>query len=194
MNAYDFVHLVFLALGKEVRGKTKLQKTVYFLGKLIGNLEELGYRPHYYGPYSSDVSESVDRLLTLGFVNETVASGGAVDRRGFEVARHDYKLSDEGKTVAQLKASRHPVLWKKLQHAVKTLERGGNLNYIKLSIAAKTDFMLERRHGRAGIDEAGIDELAKAARTFGWEVKRQEVSQAATFLEALGLVKVSPHP
>jgi len=31
MMPYDFVHLTLLAVDGEVRGKTKLQKTVYFL-------------------------------------------------------------------------------------------------------------------------------------------------------------------
>lgn len=186
MNAYDFLHMALCAMSKPVRGKTKLQKTVYFLGKLTGNLDELGYRPHFYGPYSPDLAEAVDRLLSLGFVNETVSSGGAVDRRGFEVARHDYELSEEGRKVAELKSQRHPGLWKKLQGAVRVLEKGNNLDYVKLSVAAKTDFMLGKRQGKATIPE-----LAKAASAFGWVVKPEEVSNAAEFLERIGLVKIN---
>ena len=70
MSPYDFVHLSFLAVGDEIHGRTKLQKTVYFLGVLSNKLSELGYRPHFYGPYSDAVASSVNRLKSLGFVIE----------------------------------------------------------------------------------------------------------------------------
>jgi len=56
MNTYDFVHLALYAMGGEIRGKTKLQKTIYFLGRLSNHIDELGYNPHFYGPYSSEVA------------------------------------------------------------------------------------------------------------------------------------------
>ena len=62
MNTYNFVHLTLHALGGQVRGKTKLQKMVYFAGILTGAIEELGYRPHYYGPYSSEVTDAMGRF------------------------------------------------------------------------------------------------------------------------------------
>ena len=186
MDAYDFVHLGMLAIGGGVRGKTKLQKTVYFLGKLTGQLPELGYRAHYYGPYSSAVAEGVDRLLSLGFLNEEVSSGGAVDPHGFEVARHDYALTEEGEKVAKLKARRNRRLWEALQKASGTFRKGGDPDYVKLSIAAKTDFMLGKRRGKASIDE-----LAPLARTFGWTVRADQVRKAAQFLERIGLVTLA---
>jgi hypothetical protein len=47
MDARTFVQLGLLALGGNVQGKTKLQKSMYFLGEMTGCLEELGYRAHY---------------------------------------------------------------------------------------------------------------------------------------------------
>lgn len=50
MDANDFVLLALHAMGGEIRGKTKLQKTVYFLGLMTGHLDDLGYRTTSTGP------------------------------------------------------------------------------------------------------------------------------------------------
>src|SRR5579872_2376708 len=87
--------------GGEIWGRTKLQKTIYFLGILTGNLEDLGYRAHYYGPYSDSVTAAVARLKALGFVSESSLHTGAVSDDGFEIARHELVMTEEGKSIAE---------------------------------------------------------------------------------------------
>ena len=62
MDARDFVAMTLLASGGHVRGKTKLQKLVYIVGILDRLLEELGYCPHFYGPYPDEVADAVSHL------------------------------------------------------------------------------------------------------------------------------------
>ncbi len=183
MTAYDFLHIALHAMGDQIKGKTKLQKTVYFMATMGDCSEDLGYRAHYYGPYSSDVAEAADRLRALGFVEQSVATGGAVNSHGFEVARYDYLLNAEGVRVAEAKAKRYPELWKKLQAAAKGLREAGDLDYVELSVAAKTYFMLAEKRGKATIEG-----LAKLANKFGWSVDHNQLTEAATFLEKVGLV------
>ena len=185
MNAYDFVHMALYAMGGLIRGKTKLQKIIYFLGNKTACLSELSYRAHYYGPYSSDVAEAAGRLRALGFVEQNAAGGGTVDSHGFEVVRYDYSLNEEGKRVAELKAKRYSEEWKKLQTAARVLEAAGDLDYVKLSIAAKTYFMLDQKQSKANLGE-----LTNLAERFGWSVKPEEISEAAEFLEKMGLVEL----
>src|SRR5262249_40853843 len=71
MDPNDFVVLAILAMGGEIQGKTKFQKAVYFLGLLTGCIDDLGYRAHFYGPYSDDVANAIDRLRTIGAVDLT---------------------------------------------------------------------------------------------------------------------------
>ena len=104
MTPYDFVHLSLLAVGGEIQGRTKLQKTIYFLGILSGTLPKLGYRPHFYGPYSDAIAAAVNRLKSLGFITENTVGIGAMGSSGFEIARHDFRLTEEGKLIAQKKA------------------------------------------------------------------------------------------
>src|SRR5438309_12096004 len=101
MKTYDFVHLSLLAVGGEIRGKTKLQKTVYFLGLMTGCLDDLGYRAHFYGPYSDDVADAIGWLSTIGAVNQTSAGVGTVDHSGFEIRRHDFRLNEQGRQFAE---------------------------------------------------------------------------------------------
>jgi uncharacterized protein YwgA len=184
MNTYDFVHLALWSLGGEIRGKTKLQKTVYFLGRLMRRLDDLGYSAHYYGPYSSEVADAVDRLLSLGFLTQTVSGGGVQDSHGFGVARYDFALSEEGKRVAETKAKSDEDFSVALSGAVEMLKCAGDLDYVRLSIAAKTDFMLAQKGGAANVTE-----LAELAKTFGWHVEPNEISDAARLLETLRLAK-----
>lgn len=185
MDPYDFVQLALLAAGGEIKGKTKLQKTMYFLGVITGHLEDLGYRPHFYGPYSEDVADAVDRLVSVGFVDQEIRGGTAVNEFGFEIYRYDFRLNADGKAVAKAKAARDPKLWKKLSEAAGILKRAPNLDYVKLSIAAKTYFMLGEKKS-----PATMAELADLAKQFGWGVTASQVRDAARYLNTLGLVRV----
>lgn len=186
MTAYDFVHLSFLALGGEIKGKTKVQKMIYFLGLMTEHDDDLGYRPHYYGPYSDDVAEAVERLKTLGFLDQSVSGAGAVDSRGFEVARCDYRLNCSGTRVAQTKAEQYHGDWGRIQEAVKALKEVFAKDYMELSIAAKTWFMLGEKRGKASM--ADLETLAPK---FGWSVTPEQVQAAAKLLAEAELVKLT---
>jgi len=186
MNTYDFVHLSLYALGGNIKGKTKLQKTIYFLGILTDYLDELGYCAHYYGPYSPDVAEAANRLRSLGFLEQTVLSCGSIDSRGFEVARYDFSLNNEGKEVAELKKKRYTKFWYELDRAVTKFRSADDIDYQALSIAAKTYYLLDKKRGRAKFSEIG-----EMAREFGWSVDESEIEKASYFLEKIELVETT---
>lgn len=181
MNAYDFTHLALLALGGSIQGRTKLQKTIYFLGILTGNLDDLGYRAHFYGPYSDEVAAAVNRLKSLGFLQQTTQSTGARDEGGFEIARQDFELTDEGEAVAQQKADNNPSPWKNIQKAAQHLKSAGEIGYMRMSVAAKTYFMLRKTQ------KANALELAEMAKKLGWDPTPAEINESVSFLEKLGL-------
>jgi hypothetical protein len=57
---------------------------------------------------------------------------------------------------------------------------------MKLSIAAKTYFMLGEKKG-----PATHEELARLAHRFGWEVSPEQIREAARYLHQLDLVQLS---
>lgn len=187
MDAHDFVILGLLAVGGEIKGKTKLQKTMYLLGELTGHLAELRYRPHFYGPYSDNVADAVDRMKALHFVDQDIRGGGAVNEYGFEVCRYDYRLNDDGKAIAGQKKAEYPDLWRELSTAAESLKAAGDSDYMKLSIVAKTYFLLGQKKGEA----APAAQLAQLAPRFGWHVTPDQIKDAAEYLAKLGLVTLS---
>ena len=187
MKTHDFVHLALDAAGGEIKGRTKLQKTVFFLGILTGHLDDLGYRPHFYGPYSDTVATSVNGLKSLGFVEESTASAGTINSRGFEIARHDFRLTEEGRKVAEQKQGQFPEDWKQLSAAVGTFKAAGDLDYMKMSVAAKAFFLLKSKGA-----SATAKDLSESAAKLGWNPTPEEITESIGFLEKLALVSAKP--
>lgn len=184
MKPNDFVTLALLAIGGEVRGKTKLQKTAYFLGTMTDCLEELGYRPWFYGPYSDEVDAAITWAKTIGAIDQNVSSWG-FDQSGFEVRRYDFRLNEQGKRFAEIRARENPEFWNRLQLAAQRLREAGDIDYMEMSIAAKTYFLLGKKKG-----PTSMAELAQLAPQFGWNVTPAQVQQAARYLSKLGLVQL----
>ena len=180
MRTTDLLLLTYAAFDGVVKGSTNLQKKIYFLSIML-NID-LGYNAHYYGPYSSPVAASNRELKSLGYLRESVASVGAYNAQGFEVARHDFELTEDGWIVARIAQRQYPDLWKRLQEAAVGLQAAGDLNYVELSLAAKSYFLLANK-GAA----AHSTELVAMARRFGWSVTEEEIEKAITFLERLDL-------
>ncbi len=183
MNARDFVQLALLAMDIPIQGKTKLQKAIYFLGLMTGCLDELDYRAHFYGPYSDEVADAIGWLRTIGAIDQTSYGSGSVDHSGFEIRRHDFRLNDAGRQFAETTSRRHPEQWKRIQEAAQTLKRAGDLDYVRMSVAAKTFFMLKETDGRATESD-----LARLASRFGWDVTLDQVKEAVAYLGRIGLL------
>lgn len=187
MTPYDFVHLALLAISDSVRGRTKLQKTMYFLGIFCKNVDALGYRPHFYGPYSDLVTDALNRLKSRGLLEESVSSFGAMGERGFEIARHDYKLTDEGIKLAEEKIKLNDVAWRKIKSAADRFKNAGDLDYMLMSVAAKTFFML-KDSGKS----TTVDQLSEQAALLGWQVAASEIKESIGYLKKLNLVTTRP--
>jgi uncharacterized protein YwgA len=182
VSAQDFILLAYKAFDGKMDGKTLLQKRVYFLSIMVG--EDLGYRAHYYGPYSEEVATGNVELKSMGFLKEEIASYGGVDSRGFERARHDYKMTELGNRVATQVANDNADLWNKIESAKSKLASGGDLDYMALSIAAKAYYILDKQGGRATLEK--IKELLP---NFNWSVEDEQLESAAEFLKKAALVR-----
>src|SRR5262245_25751540 len=126
METRDFVLLTFLVMDGVIHGKTKLQKTVYFLGLMTGQLGGLGYRAHYFGPYSDDGAAAIGWLKTIGAVDQSSSTVGATDPSGFEIRRYDFRLNERGRRFAEATAGRYPEHMPKLREEATRLKEAGD--------------------------------------------------------------------
>ncbi len=179
--ARDVLVLTYKAFEGDMRGKTLLQKRVYFLSVMLGI--DIGYEAHYYGPYSEKVANANSELKSLGYISESSSAWG-YDQRGFEMARHDFQLTDLGARLADLKVEAQPKLWLEIQNAATIMKKaGGDLDYMELSIAAKAYYVLNKLNGKATLED-----IAGMLPKFGWSVKKEQLEKAADFLAKTNLV------
>ncbi len=57
------------------------------------------FRPHFYGPFSNDISSALDLLGNSGFLSVSQIDYGVRD--DFEIRQYVYQLTDTGKEVAE---------------------------------------------------------------------------------------------
>jgi len=111
-----------------------------------------------------------------------------VNDDGFEIARHDFALTEEGRCIAKEKASNNPKVWRRIEDAVRQFNSAGKIDYMKMSVAAKTFFMLSNSR-----KPATPCELSESAKALGWSPSAKEIADSVEFLKKLGLASsVSP--
>ena len=183
MLARDVLMLAYKAFDGDMRGKTLLQKRVYFLSVVLCIV--LGYEAHYYGPYSEQVASVNSELKALGYISESSSAFG-FDNRGFEMARYDFKLTDVGRRMADRKAEQMAGLWERIQDAASVVKHAGDLDYMELSIAAKAYYVLTKLNGKARLED-----IAAMLPKFGWSVSGEQLEKATGFLARANLITKS---
>jgi len=180
MLARDVLMLAYKAFDGGMRGKTLLQKRVYFLSVVLGI--DMGYEAHYYGPYSEQVASLNSELKALGYISESSSAWG-YDQRGFEMARFDFRFTEIGARIADRKAENDPELWQRIQQAASIVKQAGDLDYMELSIAAKAYYVLTKLNGKATLED-----IAGMLPKFGWSVSEEQLEKATQFLEKANLI------
>ena len=177
--------LILLVIGSEnnksLRGRTTLQKKLYFLSVL--EKTDLGFGPHYYGPYSSLVTENLDILVSARFLNE-VTETFSTDQNIFgEIRRHTYSLTPDGDIIMdEIKKEAEYTNWKQALDRLNRQESANDFN--TLSIAAKVYYIVNRQ-GRPTTGQ--IQEVAKE---YGWDIDDLQIENVRSFLEDLSLISV----
>jgi uncharacterized protein YwgA len=190
MTTYDFVHLVISAAGGRIEGRTKLQNVVYFVGVLTEWVQNLGYRPHYYGPFSPAVAGAVQELRGLKFLEQHISANDTTEEGGFEMTRYTYTLTPEGKQVADEKAAQWPNEWARITAAVRRLNESDVRDYVRLAIAAKTDLL-----ARQTSEPLSESALRKKATEHGWKAFNDtQYAEALQFLRTVVNTQAQPKP
>lgn len=183
MNIVDILLLVIKSEpGEELRGRTLLQKKIYFLSVLLK--ENFGFSAHYYGPYSSFVAEHLDGLVNYGVIKEFTESFTAtsVERNAFgEIRRHTYSLTADAAEMWDATQQKPEFSkWDKTLRSINEQKISDDFN--RLSIAAKVHYIISWQ------GESTVEEVKQVAEEYGWDLDKDDIESILFFLEALSLV------
>ena len=182
MKARHLILILLDTLGGKIDSKTKLHKEIYFISLMLGR--DIGYKAHYYGPYSPQVEQGLDESIGAGYLNMTHQVFGMDPNRGFEFKRYDFSLTESGKRFSEILKKKYPEEHKQIKGFARKLREIGDPDYVTLSLSAKAYFIL---------DKAGIamtdSQIAEKAKEFGWNVTEDDITTAVAILEKLDLVQ-----
>lgn len=106
-NEYALIRL--FAIAPIIKGRKKLQKTVYLLQQAgVPYTEKFKY--YHYGPYSSELQVEIDRLVRQELINETYTGDAYV-----------YKITEKGEEFIQQYSSLNNCKFELSEHLVKRI-------------------------------------------------------------------------
>jgi uncharacterized protein YwgA len=184
MDKSDAILAIVSAAGSSIQGRTTLQKLAYF-GTAKGLLEA-HFKAHFYGPYSTEIADTIESLVSLGFLKEgSNILGPQTDpwlaEVSGEVKTYTYELTDDGKQlVAEIKKQKKEE-WEGIREVVESAKKYSNLSPGILSIAAKVHFMI-RDMGRKPVT---LDRLVAEAEKHNWDLSEDKIQKAAGLLMRL---------
>lgn len=182
MIAHDAVLLTLYAndelleregVGERPIGRTAMQKLVYFEVQKMRS--EITFNAHYYGPFSSNVAESLARLGAFGYVREDVLDGYGIS--------YEYRLTRYGKALASDLSTEEPGRYEKIRDVVRIAAKHCELRQLALAHAAKTHF-LRKKFAKS---DASNGEIVASGEKFGWTLKEKDVEDGLALLRALKL-------
>jgi uncharacterized protein YwgA len=182
MKARHLILMLLEASGGRIESKTKLQKQIYFISLLLD--KDLGFKAHYYGPYSVKVEEGLDELIGAGFVDMKRNVFGIDMERGFEVKRYEFYLTESGQKFAKILSEENLSEYRQIQEFINCLKDIGELDYLSLSLAAKAYFILSKENR-----PMNKEELIRKSREFGWNVSKEDINKAIEILTNLNFVQ-----
>jgi hypothetical protein len=184
MDLPDVAIVTIGVAGDKVVGRTVIQKLIYF-GTVL-HLTNAKYRPHYYGPYSSEVAGTLQELTSLGFVDEQVETK---ETTGYTVSdewkRYCYRLTEDGQSFLNTVKEECPEDFLNLSQLIDKCKNKSKLNPQILSWAAKVHYIASNDEEKT----IGFDEIKSRAESLKWNLNNGQIDKAIDLLEDLKLVK-----
>jgi uncharacterized protein len=184
-------HLLIIILAnnpqKKMESKTKFQKICYFLSNVLEI--DLGFKPHFYGPYSPFVENSLGEIVNAGFVKVNKLEFGLDINRGFEIKKFEYILNDSGmKIYDYLKNSNEEFSYfdKNISELLAKINSIDGINYMNISIAAKIHYILKKSE-----NPMGEKEIIDSAEKLNWKIDQNDINKAIDILKELNLVSLN---
>jgi uncharacterized protein YwgA len=181
MQSNEFVLSVFNASpdGKII-GRTRLQKICFLVNELVGRV--VHYEPHYYGPYSAELADTVDQLLSEKQLSEDKTHLGEEVRFGtvYDVIRYIYEITESGKKTAHDVVKRHPEKTESINEAVSRIHQApGGDDYKVLASASKVLTIIYHTKKKPSVES-----IRASAKNLNWDLSDADVQQAINFLSS----------
>jgi uncharacterized protein YwgA len=175
--------MVIDAAGGKITGRTAIQKIIYF--GTVKHAVKAMYRPHYYGPYSADVSGALQTITSCHFVDEMIDTDDSRKANDtFEWKRYSYKLNDEGQKVTEFLKQTSQHEYDEIKKIVEVCKKTANLDPNVLSWAAKVHYILVQE-----TRQMTYDEIINIAGTLNWKLEKPQIDSGVNLLKELSLVK-----
>jgi len=183
MDVPDSIIVTLGAVADKIVGRTAIQKLIYFEKVLC--LVDANYRPHYYGPYSSEVTGTIQELAALGFVEEKMETR---ETTGYSVSddwkRYCYKLTNDGSDFLAAVKNEDSKSCDNISEIVRICGRRSKFNPQILSWAAKVHYIASHE------DKAmEFKEIIYNAKEFRWNLTEDNIKIAVDLLNDLRLIK-----
>ncbi len=161
-----------------IAGRTAVQKIAYFI--TIKLRLDLRYRPHFYGPYSPVVDETLMDLVSSDYVEE-------ISRRTIrDRVLYSYELTDDGLELVKHIKKRDASAYAVVREVAGKCNRVGNSINV-LSWAAKVYFLLTQK----GFKTMSYNEAIETGGRFNWKLSEEEIASGFRLLSSLELASNS---
>ncbi len=182
-NTKELILTVTHANGGSIEGRTVLQKVCYFAGERLDL--DLGFRPHYYGPFSSRIEDATDILVSQTLLRETIERIPTFrPATGFEPRKYTYQLTEQGRRSIRHQRLQSRKSYKEIKELLESIEKLSALNPSILSAAAKIQFIVSSED-----KPLGNEEIKERAQDIGWELADGDIEKIGDLLVSLNFIE-----
>lgn len=168
-----------------IEGRTVLQKLSYFTAEHLQL--SLGFKPHYYGPFSSEIENATELLRYSGLVRELSETIPVLDPSSdFESRKYHYHLTDKGKQYLQSSGLKELAGFQAAKSFLESMRGLIDFKPSVLSAAAKIHYIVS-----AEGQPITTEEIRDKATGVGWELTQDEIDEVGELLVRLGLLRTT---
>jgi uncharacterized protein YwgA len=177
LRTSELILLIVAANGGRIDAKTTIQKLTYFTKLKVPLKDNPVFRPHYYGPYSANVDFELDKLVALGFLQQSTRP--TINQR----MMYSYKLTKSGRSIVTNLVAKYKDQFDLVSSIVSTCRKYSGLNPTSLSYAAKVHYIAKN-----AVQPMTSAEIANGAGDNGWEIDERGIHRGLRILSGLKLV------
>lgn len=185
-NLYAIVLYLIKLNDNRFQGKTNVHKNLYMIQQMTSGINfPFRFRPHFYGPFSGDISSALDLLGNSGLLSVSQIDYGVRD--DFEVRQYVYELTETGQKVAEEIGEEYDEFVRVFDEQFSKLKNTGYHENTKvLSTAAKVKYILSSEKSRLTKDT-----IREKGKQLGWEIQPRDLSASVKLLIDTGLATIS---